>query len=58
MCVCLWTTILTLQATTRLMSDINSFSVTRLINGDFPKTAAFELEKIAVSLTKLPGPTH
>ena len=55
-CVCLWTATLVLQATTRLMNDINSFSVKRLINGDFPKTAGFELEKIAVS--KLPGATH
>ena len=26
--------------------------------GDFPEVAVFKLEKLAVSLTKLPGPTH
>ena len=51
--------ILALQAKTRLMSDINSFSVISVqkIKGDFPETAAFELEKLAVSLKMLPGPT-
>ena len=27
-------------------------------NGDFSEMGAFELEKLAVSQTKLPGPTH
>ena len=43
----------------RIMSDIYSFSVQTLekLNGDFRETAALELEKMAVSLTELPGPT-
>ena len=60
-CVSLSTTsILALQATTRLMSNINSFSVTsaRIIIRDFPETAAFKLEKLIVSLSKLRGPTY
>ena len=38
----------------RIMNGINSISVTRAHN---PETAAFKHEKLAVSLTKLPGPT-
>ena len=30
----------------------------RGLNGDFPETAVFELKKLAVTLSKLPGPTH
>ena len=43
------------------MSNVNRFSVTstrKTNNGDFPETAALELEKLAVFLTKLPGTTH
>ena len=51
MSVSLSTTILDLQATRR---DINIFIATnaRKINGDFPETAAFEREKLAVSLVR------
>ena len=60
MCVGLSTTILALHAKTRLMSDINGLVLEALEkrNGDFPETAAFKLEKLAVSLTKLPSLTH
>ena len=59
-CVCLSVDdILMLQATMQLMSYISSSSVTSAQKyGDFPKTAVFELEKPAVSLTKLPCPIH
>ena len=43
LCVCLSTLISALQATKRMVSDINGFIVTSAgkINGDFPETAAF-----------------
>ena len=39
----------------QIMNDINSISVTCVQN---PEAAAFKHKKLAVSLTKLPGPTH
>ena len=44
------------------MRDTNGFSETSAGKnnnyGDFPETAVFELEKLAVTLSKVPGPTH
>ena len=59
-CICLSMTIFRLQVTLLLMSNINSFSVTctQLFNGDISETAVFELEMLAVTLSKLPGPLH
>ena len=52
--LCLWTTILVLQATTWRMSDINSFSATiARKNGGSPETTMLELKKLVVSLTRL-----
>ena len=43
-CVCVWTTILTLQATIRLSNDTNGLSATRARKKcwDFAKTTAFK----------------
>ena len=47
-----------LQATTRMVISKASALQALEKNGDVPETAMFELEKLAVILSKLPGPTH
>ena len=63
-CVCLFVCLCEIwhyrhQAGT-YMSDTNGFTPgnrAKKLCGDFPETAAFELEKLVVPLSKLPGPT-
>ena len=50
-----------LQATKLMASNSNSLRVANariIINGDLPETAAFKLKKLAVTLSRLSGPTH
>ena len=59
LCVCLSTTILALQAMKRHQSNTNSSSATSAQkNGDFAKTKAFKIERLALSRTALRRPVH
>ena len=54
MCVCLCVCLSLATDYDTAYKSVRSASAQK-INGDFPETVAFELEKLAV---KLPGPTH
>ena len=59
--VCVSTLFSALQATKQMASNSNGLSVASariIINGDFPETATFKLEKLVVTRSRLNGPTH